>query len=78
MPVPASKRATVPSMAPHAILRPSGLYATLCVDGGGDERVVREGGETLATENKWLGNKGLFEGMMGWSIWVLLAYLHEA
>jgi hypothetical protein len=48
-------------MAPHAILRPSGLYATLCVDGGGDERVVREGGETLAIENKWLGNKGLFE-----------------
>jgi hypothetical protein len=40
--------------------------------------VVREGGETLAIENKWLGNKGLFEGMMGWLIWVLLAYLHEA
>jgi hypothetical protein len=28
---------------------------------GGDEKGVREGGETLATENKWLGNKGLFE-----------------
>ena len=30
LPVPTSKRATVPSMAPHASLRPSGLYVTLC------------------------------------------------
>ena len=33
----------------------------LCGTEGGDEMGVREGGETLATENKWLGNKGLFE-----------------